>query len=92
VVTSQEIAPMNPQRRAECIRQFGEAVRARRERLGVTQEDLSFRSGLHRTHIALVEGGRREARLSTICVLALALNVSVSELVCTVPPADPSGS
>jgi len=36
---------------------FGTAVRSRRKRLGISQEELAGRAGLHRTYVADIERG-----------------------------------
>lgn len=60
---------------ASISRQFGENLRSVRRRLGVSQEELGFRSGLHRTEVGLLERGERTPRLDTVIKLAGALGV-----------------
>ena len=48
-------------------------MRAERERLGVSQEELADRSGLHRTYIGGVERGERNLGLLNVLRLARAL-------------------
>ena len=60
---------------------FGAAVRARREALGISQEDLADRAGLHRTYVSLIERGQRTASIAVIEKLAGALGTTMSELV-----------
>ncbi len=55
-------------------------VREIREAQGLSQEDLADAAGLHRTHISLIERGRRSARLETIEQLARALRIQPAEL------------
>lgn len=55
-------------------------VLALRHGLGVSQEELAARCGLHRTYIGSVERGERNVTLSTLEVLASVLGVSVPEL------------
>lgn len=59
---------------------FGDIVRNRRNHLGVSQEELAERAGLHRTYIADIERGVRNPSLRTIDKVARALDVSISEL------------
>ena len=54
---------------------FGRAVRRRREALGISQEELADRAGLHRTYIGDVERGERNIALVNIVRLAKALGV-----------------
>ncbi len=60
---------------AELRRRFGRNVRTERDRRALSQIDLSFRSKIHRSHISLIESGRRDVQLTTICALAAALNL-----------------
>ena len=59
---------------------FGANLRKARRRKGVTQEELGFLAGLHRTEISLLERGGREPRLTTLVKLAGALETSLDEL------------
>lgn len=59
---------------------FGASVRVWRSRLGVSQEELAERAGLHRTYISDVERGARNVSLESIEKLAYALEISVSAL------------
>jgi CheY-like chemotaxis protein/DNA-binding XRE family transcriptional regulator len=59
---------------------FGTSVRTWRGRLGISQEELAGRAGLHRTYICDVERGARNVTLRSIEKLAQALEISVSTL------------
>ena len=59
---------------------FGERVREARKTLSISQEELSFRTGLDRTYISGIERGVRNPSLKNINKLAKALKVSVSSL------------
>jgi transcriptional regulator with XRE-family HTH domain len=63
------------------FRAFGERVRARREQLGLSQEELASRAGLHRTYVGSVERGERNISLENIHRLAKALGVDAGQLV-----------
>lgn len=52
----------------------GNIKRLRKER-GMSQEDLAFESGLHRTYISGIERGIRNVGLDNIGVIAKALGV-----------------
>jgi transcriptional regulator with XRE-family HTH domain len=56
--------------------QFAENLWRARKRAGVSQEELGFRSDLHRTEIDLLERGRRMPRIDTLVKLAGALDIS----------------
>src|SRR5213079_3504185 len=59
---------------------FASAVKAGRSRLGISQEELAGRAGLHRTYVSDIERGARNVSLESIEKLASALEVSVSTL------------
>jgi transcriptional regulator with XRE-family HTH domain len=59
---------------------FGEAVRAAREDLGISQEELAGRCGLHRTYLAGVERGIRNPSLKSIGKVAQGLHLTLSAL------------
>jgi CheY-like chemotaxis protein/DNA-binding XRE family transcriptional regulator len=61
-------------------KQFGAAVRFHRDHLGISQEELAGRAGLHRTYISDVERGARNVSLESIQRLASALEVPLSIL------------
>src|SRR6476620_7077013 len=59
---------------------FGTAVRSRRKHLGISQEELAGRAGLHRTYVADIERGARNLSLANIEKLAKALETSIPTL------------
>ena len=59
---------------------FATAVRSRRNRLGLSQEQLAERACLHRTYISDIERAARNLSLESISKLAEALEVSVAAL------------
>ena len=60
---------------------FGQVLQQVRQDRKLSQEDLGFESGYHRTYISLLERGKRNPSLRTIFQLAKALNLPPSELV-----------
>lgn len=66
--------------KSDIKKRFGRAIRQRRYELGISQEELSFRAGLHRTYISDIERGSRNTSLENIEKLAKALDISVSAL------------
>ena len=62
------------------LQRFGVQVRAERERLGISQEELADRAGLHRTYLSDVERGERNIGLLNVIKIARALGVSASIL------------
>lgn len=63
------------------LQSVGKCIRTRRLELGLSQEELAFRSGLHRTYISFVEHGRKNVSLESLERLAAGLNCSVRELI-----------
>jgi transcriptional regulator with XRE-family HTH domain len=60
---------------------FGERVRSRRQALGLSQEGLADRCGLHWTFLGQVERGRRNISLHNILKVAAGLDLDPCELV-----------
>lgn len=58
-----------------------DAVHKRRGQLGISQEELANRAGLHRTYISDIERGARNPTLKTLSRLAVALEISASKLI-----------
>ncbi len=56
-------------------------MRAERERLGISQEELADRAGLHRTYIGGVERGERNLGLLNVVRIARALRIAPASLV-----------
>lgn len=59
---------------------LGEAVRQFRKARGLTQEDLSGLTELHRNHIGGIERGERNITIKTALALSRALDVPPAEL------------
>lgn len=60
--------------------QFGQKVQTLRKNIGISQEELAFRSGLHRTYIGMIERAERNITLVNIKKIAQALNVTIGDL------------
>jgi len=59
---------------------LGTNLRDARKRLGLTQEEVAERSGVHPTEVSRIEAGKRDPRISTLLRLARALEVRPGEL------------
>ena len=59
---------------------FGRAVRQRRQKLGVSQEEFADLCGLDRTYIGGIERGERNLSMVNIEKIALTFKISLSEL------------
>ncbi|OWY32669.1 helix-turn-helix domain-containing protein [Herbaspirillum aquaticum] len=61
-------------------KRFGDKVRALRKRRGLSQEEFADLSGFDRTYVSGIERGIRNPSLIAIEKIAIALEVSLSEL------------
>lgn len=59
---------------------FGKRLREVREEAGLSQEKLAELSTLHRTYVSSVERGKRNISIENIERLAVALGVSMRQL------------
>lgn len=59
---------------------FGKHLRALRTGLGLSQEEVAHRAGLHVTYLSGIERGLRNPALRNVRRLALALDVRTREL------------
>jgi len=59
---------------------FGKVLREIRHKRSLSQEELGFESGYHRTYISLLERGKKSPSLNTVFQLGAALGVSPSEI------------
>ena len=81
IVSSFGSIPLIGKRTQQNIKsRFGAAVKKRRYELGISQEALAERAGLHRTYVADIERGARNLAIENIEKLAGALEVSISDL------------
>lgn len=64
---------------------LGALIRAKRQALDISQEELAFRSGLHRTYVGSVERGERNLSLENIFIFAKTLGCHPRELIPEVP-------
>lgn len=61
-------------------KQFAKKLKQLRKKAGLSQEELGFRAGLHRTYIGSIERAEQNVSVDNIHKLAKALKVSVDEL------------
>jgi transcriptional regulator with XRE-family HTH domain len=59
---------------------LGKNLRKARKRLGLTQEEVARRSGVHATEVSRIEAGKRDPRVSTLKRLAKAVKVKPGRL------------
>jgi transcriptional regulator with XRE-family HTH domain len=60
---------------------LGKNLRRIRTEAGLSQEELAYRAGLHRTYVSSVERGERNISIENIFALAKALKVAPADLV-----------
>ncbi len=61
-------------------KQLGNNIKQLRTSLGLSQEQLAEKAGLHRTYVGAVERGERNVSLDNIIAISRALGVSASTL------------
>ncbi len=76
----------NPTQRRDAQQLFAENVRRIRLKIGLTQEKVAEAAGLHPNYISSVERGERNISIGNIENIAIALGVSMSELVTDYQP------
>jgi transcriptional regulator with XRE-family HTH domain len=60
---------------------FGQVLKRVRQSRGLSQEELGFRSGYHRTYIGQLERGEKSPSLKTVFNLAATLRIRPSLLI-----------
>ncbi len=56
---------------------FGQKVRKERSKLGLSQEGLAAKAGVHRTYIGMIERAEKNITLENIFKITKALNMSL---------------
>lgn len=59
---------------------FGQAVRARRRRMGLSQEDFADKAGIHRTYVSSIELGKVGISIGVAHQLSVALELPLSKI------------
>lgn len=59
---------------------LGQAIVARREKLGYSREKLARIMGVNANHVALVEDGKNDLELSEMIIIARVLRIPLSTL------------
>jgi len=62
------------------LKEFGERIRSLRTQENLSQEQLSYKTGFHRTYIGMIERGERNISLTNMAVFAKAFKLTVDEL------------
>ena len=61
----------------EILIKFGKKVREERDRLGLSQEELAARAGVHRTYVGMIERAEKNITLENIEKIAKALGLKM---------------
>ncbi|MCQ2384936.1 MAG: helix-turn-helix transcriptional regulator [Paludibacteraceae bacterium] len=64
----------------EILIQFGRRVQQLRLEAKLSQEDLAFKAGLHRTYIGMIERAEKNITLRNIDKIARALGTTIHDL------------
>lgn len=59
------------------LRKFGNKIKEERIKLGLSQEELAIKAGVHRTYIGMIERAEKNITLKNIEKLAIALNLQI---------------
>jgi len=60
---------------------LGDAIRARRQELGMSQEALADAAGINRTHMGEVERGKRNISFMGVVKIAKAMDAKASDII-----------
>jgi transcriptional regulator with XRE-family HTH domain len=71
---------INSENKKEKLKSFGDKVRAHRNIIGLSQEQLAEKAMLHRTYIGMIERGEKNVTLINIHKIAYALNLDIIDL------------
>lgn len=66
--------------KANILLLFGDRVRELRQNSGLSQEQLAYKAGLHRTYIGMIERAEKNITLVNIERIAQALEVEIETL------------
>ena len=61
--------------------EFGIAVRRKRHKLDLSQEDFADKADIHRTYVSSIELGKVDVGIGTAYKIANALNLTLSKLI-----------
>ena len=61
-------------------KQLGKRIREIRREKGLTQENVYLESGISRSHIAMIEAGKRDITISALFKISRALGADLKEI------------
>lgn len=59
---------------------FGKKIQDLRKQLGLSQEELAYKVGFHRTYVGMIERGERNITLTNLKKLSKGLEVDIKDL------------
>lgn len=59
---------------------FAKRVREERKKMGISQEELAERAGVHRTYVGMIERAEKNITLESMEKIAKALKIKISDL------------
>jgi transcriptional regulator with XRE-family HTH domain len=62
------------------LQKFGDKVREERHKLGLSQEELASRAGVHRTYIGMIERAEKNITLENVEKIASALKITLPDI------------
>ena len=64
----------------EFLIEFGKKIQDLRKQLGLSQEELAYKVGFHRTYVGMIERGERNITLNNLKKLSKGLEVDIKDL------------
>ncbi len=65
--------------RSFCL-QIGKLIAEKRKKIGISQDELAYRTGYHRTYMGIVERGEKTPTIWTLKRISEELNIPLSKL------------
>ena len=62
------------------LKEFGDRIRYLRTQENLSQEQLSHKTGFHRTYIGMIERAERNISLTNMAIFSKAFNLTLDEL------------
>jgi|TARA_R110001606_G_scaffold35769_5_gene103650 transcriptional regulator with XRE-family HTH domain len=62
------------------LKEFGDRIRHLRTLENLSQEQLAYKTGFHRTYIGMIERGERNISLTNMAIFAKAFDLTIDEL------------
>lgn len=59
--------------------EVGKRIRALRNEMGISQEKLALKAGIDRTYLAGIESGKRNATITSLEKIVIALEISLKD-------------